>query len=136
MMRAAVVVLAFAAVGYTFPQDEWVEAHGVKSFPIALQIPEDHEWNQLMEEWKSDLNEMPQEQLVDAGFWGFRRRKSTTSSKTISMDMDVSAAGGIASGSLCVEASVPSFVSTSLLGAGLKKVFDSMVVQKLAENHA
>ena len=89
-----------------------------------------------MNSWKSDLKQMPQEQLVDAGFFGnfFRRRKSAPKSKTISMDMDAAAVAGMASGSLCVQASVPSYLPTKMLGAGMKKVFDSMVVKKLAQS--
>merc|ERR1711907_462157 len=125
---------------------EWIEAKEVATANHAntfealagrnehFELAEDDEWASLMSEWKSDLKKLnvPQEHLVE---WGFSSLfgKSKPSTKTISMDMDASAAGGMASGSLCVQAAVPSMLPTKMLGQGMKKVFDSVVLKKLAE---
>jgi len=124
---------------------EWIEAKEVATANHAntfealagrnehFELAEDDEWASLMSEWKSDLKKLnvPQEHLVE---WGFSSLfgKSKPSTKTISMDMDASAAGGMASGSLCVQAAVPSMLPTKMLGQGMKKVFDSVVLKKLA----
>merc|ERR1712010_12262 len=124
---------------------EWVEsakASLADKFELAagkaqhFELAEDEEWHALMQDWKKDLNGMPQEQLVEAGWFGsmFGGKKSAPKTKTISMDMDAAAAGGLASASLCVQAGVPSYMPTKMLGSGMQKIFDSMVLKKLAQS--
>merc|ERR1712072_1008426 len=98
---------------------EWVEsaqASLADKFELAagkaqhFELAEDEEWHALMQEWKKDLNGMQKTELVEAGWFGsmFGGKKSAPKTKTISMDMDAAAAGGLASASLCVQAGVPS----------------------------
>merc|ERR1712072_1031183 len=124
---------------------EWVEsaqASLADKFELAagkaqhFELAEDEEWHALMQEWKKDLNGMQKTELVEAGWFGsmFGGKKSAPKTKTISMDMDAAAAGGLASASLCVQAGVPSYMPTKMLGSGMKKIFDSMVLKKLAQS--
>merc|ERR1711907_114871 len=57
---------------------------------------------------------------------------ATPSSKTISMDLDVE---GVAKGSLCFEAMVPSWIPTTVLGTGLKLVLETSVIAKLIQEN-
>jgi len=57
---------------------------------------------------------------------------ATPTSKTISMDLDVE---GVAKGSLCFEAMVPSWIPTTVLGTGLKLVLETSVIAKLIQQN-
>jgi hypothetical protein len=68
------------------------------------------------------------EDLLQSG-WG----KPKASTKQLSMDMDAKVAGGLMSGSICFQASVPSWVPTQMLAKGLKAVVESKILKKLTE---
>lgn len=66
--------------------------------------------------------------LVQQGWGSFK-----VSKKTVSMDLDVSAPGGI-KGSICFQGSLPSYVPNSVLSSGMKLLLKGKIVQKMKEN--
>jgi len=64
--------------------------------------------------------------LVQSGWGGFKPSK-----KTISMDTDIKHTSGAASGSMCFETQVPSWIPNSLLGTGMKTLLEGTVAKHI-----
>merc|ERR1711934_157539 len=82
----------------------------------------------MLELTEDEVNELVEEQW---GNWGNLFKPKPP--KTISMDMDANMGSGLASGSICFQATIPALIPTSTLGQGMKKLLDSAILKKLTE---